>query len=75
MNAENRPFSEGPLAVVEHELARLSKEWFWFFLLGVLLIVSGIIAISYPFMSSVGLVLENGFCHCRLSSLLSKNEA
>ncbi len=60
MNTESRPFSEGPLAVVEHELARLSKEWIWFFLLGVLLIVSGIVAISYPFMSSVGLVLVLG---------------
>ncbi len=51
---------ECSLAVVEHELARLSKDWLWFFLLGVLLIVCGTVAIGYPVFSSAALVLVLG---------------
>ena len=54
------PRVERSLEVVQHELARLSKEWLWFLLLGVLLVIGGVVAISYPFVTSVGLVIVLG---------------
>ena len=44
-----------------HELAALRKEWWWFLLLGLLLIVSGTIAISYAFLASVAVITLFGF--------------
>lgn len=44
-----------------HELAALRKEWWWFLLLGLLLIVSGSIAISYAFLASVAVITLFGF--------------
>ncbi len=60
MSTEIPPKPAFSLDVVQHELARLSKDWLWFFLLGVLLIVGGVVALTYPFVSSVGLVLVLG---------------
>lgn len=45
----------------KHELEALRKEWWWFLLLGLLLIVSGTIAISYAFLASVAVVTLFGF--------------
>ncbi len=51
----------GPREIVKHELDTLRKEWWWFLLLGVLLIVSGTIAIAYAFLASVAVVTLFGF--------------
>ena len=45
---------------LQHELQHLSKSWWWFLLLGILLIVCGIVAIAYPFISSVSIVIVLG---------------
>lgn len=44
----------------EHELRHLQKEWWWLAGLGVLLIVSGTLAIVYPAVSSVATVVVLG---------------
>ncbi len=49
-----------PAGPGSHELSRLREHWWWFLLLGVLLIVGGMVALSYPFISSVGLILTLG---------------
>lgn len=47
--------------VIKHELEALRKEWWWFFLLGLLLILSGTVAIGYAFLASVAVVTLFGF--------------
>ena len=46
--------------VMEHELRHLQSEWWWFLVLGILLIISGMVALSYPALSSVAVVLVLG---------------
>lgn len=46
---------------VKHELESLRKEWWWFLVLGILLIVAGSVAISYSFLASVATVELFGF--------------
>lgn len=50
-----------PASPLLHELAELRKEWWWFLLLGLLLILSGTIAISYAFLASVTVITLFGF--------------
>lgn len=40
-----------------HELSRFQKHWWLFTLLGVLLMICGFVAISYPLVSSVSVVI------------------
>lgn len=47
-------------ALVRHELARLQKDWWWFLLLGILLTVGGVFAISYPCVTSQAVVVVLG---------------
>jgi len=47
-------------AEVKHELAHLKKNWWWFLLLGALLVLGGIVAVAYPFLSSVSVVVVFG---------------
>jgi len=57
------PDSAGSLPVArvfEHELRHLRSEWWWFLVLGILLIVSGMVALAYPALSSVAVVLVLG---------------
>jgi uncharacterized membrane protein HdeD (DUF308 family) len=57
------PDSGGGLAVarvMEHELRHLREEWWWFLVLGILLIVSGMVALAYPVFSSVAAVVVLG---------------
>src|SRR5262245_29023484 len=54
MNHELQP------PVVEHELRHLRHEWWWFLVLGILLMVSGVVALSYPFVASVAVVMVLG---------------
>lgn len=49
-----------PVEKLQHELAHLKSHWWWFTLLGGLLALCGIIAIAYPFASSVGVVVVLG---------------
>jgi uncharacterized membrane protein HdeD (DUF308 family) len=58
LNAEN-PI-ETVSEVIEHELHRLHKQWKWFLLLGAVLVIAGVVALSYPFASSVGVVMILG---------------
>ncbi len=44
----------------EHELARLSKEWWCFLLVGIVLVIGGTAAIAYPWFTSIGVVIFLG---------------
>jgi len=46
--------------IIEHELRHLQKEWWWFLLLGILLVVSGVVAIAYPLVGTVAVVAVLG---------------
>lgn len=43
-----------------HELSRLRKEWWAFLVLGLLLILGGAACISYPFFTTVGVMVFQG---------------
>jgi len=56
-----RPMTAMPVAkMIEHELQHLKAEWWWFLALGILLLVSGLVAIGYPIISSVAIVMVLG---------------
>jgi uncharacterized membrane protein HdeD (DUF308 family) len=60
MNHESHPMT-GPLGrPIPHELQHLRDQWWWFLILGILLMVSGIIALVYPLASSVAAVVVLG---------------
>jgi len=46
--------------ICEHELARLRKDWWGFLLLGILLVLVGSAAISYPWFTSIGAMVFLG---------------
>ena len=45
---------------LQHELSRLRKHWWWLLLLGCLLVLCGVVAIAFPFLSSIGIVVVIG---------------
>ena len=45
---------------VAHELERLREHWWWFLVLGILLVIGGVVALSAPFVTSVGVVVLLG---------------
>jgi uncharacterized membrane protein HdeD (DUF308 family) len=54
-------FPPGPLGQsIRHELQHLRDEWWWFLILGVLLVLAGTVALVYPFFSSVVVVTVLG---------------
>jgi uncharacterized membrane protein HdeD (DUF308 family) len=55
------PGAPGPLGkALRHELAQLQKEWWWFLLLGIGLIVLGVLALGSPFLASTVAVVYLG---------------
>src|SRR5262245_41959566 len=50
----------GPASVLRHELEHLRAEWWWFLILGILLVVAGSVALIYPFVASVAVVVVLG---------------
>ncbi len=44
----------------EHELTRLSEHWWYFLLVGILLVLGGTAAIVYPWLTSIGVVIFLG---------------
>jgi len=51
----------GPLATaIRHELEHLRREWWWFLVLGIVLMVAGVVSLSYPFVASVAAVMVLG---------------
>lgn len=57
----SRPLSgQGVPSVLAHELHRLKQHWWWLLVLGVLLMIGGVVGLSYPFAMSVGVVLVLG---------------
>jgi uncharacterized membrane protein HdeD (DUF308 family) len=55
------PTPAGPLArAIRHELEHLRDEWWWFLVLGIVLVLSGIVALVYPFVASVAAVMVLG---------------
>lgn len=54
------PLREAVARAVEHELRHLQQEWWWFVVLGILLVVSGTVALVYPLVSSVAAVMVLG---------------
>ena len=47
------PVSNGPSSPFRHELESLRGEWYWFLLLGILLIVGGTLAIGYSVLATL----------------------
>lgn len=45
---------------VAHELDQMKHNWWWYLILGILLMICGIVSISYPFASSVSVVIVLG---------------
>ena len=45
---------------LQHELQHLKDSWWWFLLLGCLLVLGGIVAISYPLVMSVSVTIVLG---------------
>jgi uncharacterized membrane protein HdeD (DUF308 family) len=43
-----------------HELGRLRKEWWYFLIVGILLVIGGTASIAYPWFTSVGVVMFLG---------------
>lgn len=52
--------SKAEVAEVEHELGRLRDEWWYFLLLGVLLVIAGIACLAYPWFTTLGVVVFMG---------------
>jgi uncharacterized membrane protein HdeD (DUF308 family) len=46
--------------IVPHELGHLRGEWWWFLVLGILLVVSGLVALVCPFIASLAAVMVFG---------------
>jgi uncharacterized membrane protein HdeD (DUF308 family) len=46
--------------ICEHELGRLRKEWWYFLIVGILLVIGGAASIAYPWFTSVGVVMFLG---------------
>ena len=44
----------------EHELSRLSKDWWCFLAMGILLVIAGTASIIYPWFTSLGVVIFVG---------------
>jgi uncharacterized membrane protein HdeD (DUF308 family) len=55
-------YSAGPMVggMIRHELEHLRAHWWWFLILGILLVVTGTVALVYPFVASVAVVLVLG---------------
>ncbi len=45
---------------VRHELQHLKEHWWWLLLLGALLLIAGLVALSYPFVTSIGVTVVLG---------------
>ncbi len=60
MNDEQADISPTVVETFEHELTRLRKEWWAFLLLGILLILAGVACISYPFFTSLYVMIFLG---------------
>ena len=60
MNGNFEQPSEPLASAVRHELQHLRDEWWWFLILGILLLVSGSVALVYPFIASVAAVIVLG---------------
>jgi uncharacterized membrane protein HdeD (DUF308 family) len=54
------PVSVTPLGLIRHELEHLRNDWWWFLVLGIVLAVSGLTALVYPFVASVAAVMVLG---------------
>lgn len=58
-SSSDNPALEG-VKRAAHELNHLKDSWWWLFVLGCLLVVCGIVAISFPFLSTIGVVIVIG---------------
>jgi uncharacterized membrane protein HdeD (DUF308 family) len=60
MSNDVQPSTSPVVRVVQHELQHLRDEWWWFLVLGILLVVSGAVALVYPFVASLAAVVVLG---------------
>jgi len=61
MNADsNENVYEVTAEQIKHELTKMKSKWWCFLLLGILLVLCGTVAIVFPFLSSVSVVLVIG---------------
>lgn len=58
--SELTPGTDSLPTILGHELGRLKSHWWWFLVLGILLVIGGIVAVSSPFITSVGVVIIMG---------------
>jgi uncharacterized membrane protein HdeD (DUF308 family) len=56
----NQDVQHSESILIPHELERLRAEWWWFLVLGILLAVSGLVALVYPLVASVAVVVVLG---------------
>ena len=56
----NQDVQHSESVLVPHELAHLRAEWWWFLILGILLVVSGLVALVYPLVASLAVVVVLG---------------
>jgi uncharacterized membrane protein HdeD (DUF308 family) len=54
------PAVSDPVSELQHELEQFREHWWWFSLLGALLIIGGIVALAVPFYTSVSVVFILG---------------
>ena len=59
-SARTRISVSDPSGNLQHELEHQKQYWWCFLLLGVLLLICGIVAITYPFVTSLGVVILLG---------------
>ena len=60
MNSQASEVETAVAKSIDQELGRLRKEWWAFLLLGMLLILGGAACISYPFFTTVGVMVFQG---------------
>lgn len=60
MSAAEQPEATKAVALLEHSVQRVRAYWWVFLALGCLLVVGGLLAIAYPFVSSYAAVLVLG---------------
>lgn len=52
--------AENLAKAIKHEFHGLRKEWWVFLLLGITLLICGIVAVTFPFISSMGVIIVIG---------------
>ena len=60
MNSEGSKQPGGSLPLLRQDMENARKHWWMFLVLGIVLMIGGVVAIAYPFASSIGVVMVLG---------------